>query len=99
MPELKPMQAILRNPIRWLSYLFFLMALLFAAVAGIQGDVFFFRLATEALILVASHCRLMYCSGVRAYCHSVRRFFLGLVRMYLHWYSKTSRRRSGWLLR
>ena len=50
MPELKPMQAILRNPIRWLSYLFFLMALLFAAVAGIQGDVFFFRLATEALI-------------------------------------------------
>lgn len=50
MPELKPMQAILRNPIRWLSYLFFLMALLFAAVAGIQGDVFFFRLATEALL-------------------------------------------------
>ncbi len=44
------MQRILQSPIRWLSYLFFLLALLFAAVAAMKGDVFFFRLATEALI-------------------------------------------------
>lgn len=43
-------QRVLQNPIRWLSYLFFLLALLFAAAAAMQGDVFFFRLATEALI-------------------------------------------------
>lgn len=48
--HLRPMQRVLQNPIRWLSYLFFLLALLFAAVARMQGDVFFFRLATEALI-------------------------------------------------
>lgn len=43
-------QRLPRHPIRALSYLFFGLALLFAVVAGIQGDVFFFRLATEALI-------------------------------------------------
>lgn len=48
--HMRPMQRVLQNPIRWLSYLFFLLALLFAAVASMQGDVFFFRLATEALI-------------------------------------------------
>lgn len=41
---------LLRHPIRSLAWLFFGLALLFAVVAGIQGDVFFFRLATEALI-------------------------------------------------
>ncbi|MFM2051772.1 MAG: hypothetical protein RL682_2263 [Pseudomonadota bacterium] len=50
----KSMPASLRgmwhNPIRSLSYVFFLLALLFALIAGLQGDVFFFRLATEALI-------------------------------------------------
>ncbi|CAN7716428.1 branched-chain amino acid ABC transporter permease [Variovorax sp. LjRoot175] len=39
-----------RNPIRWLAFLFFGLALVFAAIAGVQGDVFFFRLGTEALI-------------------------------------------------
>ncbi|MGH8857929.1 MAG: hypothetical protein ACREXG_07860, partial [Polaromonas sp.] len=41
---------LLRQPIRLLAWLFFGLALLFAVVAGIKGDVFFFRLATEALI-------------------------------------------------
>lgn len=41
---------LLQHPIRSLAWLFFGLALLFAVVAGIQGDVFFFRLATEALI-------------------------------------------------
>ena len=41
---------LLRHPTRALAWLFFGLALLFAAVAGINGDVFFFRLATEALI-------------------------------------------------
>ena len=40
----------LRRPTRALAWLFFGLALLFAVVAGINGDVFFFRLATEALI-------------------------------------------------
>jgi branched-chain amino acid transport system permease protein len=43
-------QRVLQSPIRSLSYLFFLLALVFAAVASMKGDVFFFRLATEALI-------------------------------------------------
>lgn len=50
MHKLTTVQTVLQNPIRWLSYLFFVLALLFAVVAGIKGDVFFFRLATEALI-------------------------------------------------
>lgn len=41
---------LLRHPIRLLAWLFFGLALSFAVVAGIKGDVFFFRLATEALI-------------------------------------------------
>ena len=41
---------LLRHPVRMLSWLFFSLALLFAVLAGIKGDVFFFRLATEALI-------------------------------------------------
>lgn len=41
---------LLRRPTRALAWLFFGLALLFAVVAGIKGDVFFFRLATEALI-------------------------------------------------
>ena len=41
---------VLRRPTRALAWLFFGLALLFAVVAGINGDVFFFRLATEALI-------------------------------------------------
>ena len=39
-----------RCAVRWLSYAFFALALLFAAVAAALGDVFFFRLATESLI-------------------------------------------------
>lgn len=39
-----------RSPIRWLAFLFFGLALAFAAIARVQGDVFFFRLGTEALI-------------------------------------------------
>lgn len=38
------------HPIRALAWLFFGLSLLFAIVAGLKGDVFFFRLATEALI-------------------------------------------------
>lgn len=41
---------LLRRPTHALAWLFFGLALLFAVVAGIKGDVFFFRLATEALI-------------------------------------------------
>lgn len=41
---------LLRRPTRALAWLFFGLALLFAVVAGIKGDVFFLRLATEALI-------------------------------------------------
>ena len=43
-------ERMLRHPIRLLAWLFFGLALSFAVVAGIKGDVFFFRLATEALI-------------------------------------------------
>jgi branched-chain amino acid transport system permease protein len=39
-----------RHAIRWLAFLFFGAALAFAGVAALVGDVFFFRLATEALI-------------------------------------------------
>ena len=39
-----------RSAFRWLSYAFFSGALVFAAIAALLGDVFFFRLATEALI-------------------------------------------------
>jgi branched-chain amino acid transport system permease protein len=41
---------LLRRPTLALAWLFFGLALLFAVVAGITGDVFFFRLATESLI-------------------------------------------------
>ena len=41
---------LLRRPTLALAWLFFGLALLFAVVAGINGDVFFFRLATESLI-------------------------------------------------
>ena len=36
--------------LRWLAFLFFGAALVFAGVAALLGDVFFFRLATESLI-------------------------------------------------
>jgi branched-chain amino acid transport system permease protein len=36
--------------IGWLAFVFFGLALVFAVIAGLQQDVFFFRLATEALI-------------------------------------------------
>lgn len=39
-----------RTAARWLSYAFFGFGLIFAGVAAALGDVFFFRLATEALI-------------------------------------------------
>ncbi len=39
-----------RGAIRWLSYAFFGLGLIFAGVAAAMGDVFFLRLATEALI-------------------------------------------------
>ena len=38
------------SAMRLLTWLFFACALVFAAVAGLLGDVFFFRLATESLI-------------------------------------------------
>jgi len=41
---------IARNALRYFAYLFIALALAFALVAGVLGDVFFFRLATEALI-------------------------------------------------
>lgn len=40
----------MHKPLRWLAFGFFGIALAFAAVASLKGDVFFFRLATEALI-------------------------------------------------
>jgi len=39
-----------RSPVRWFAIAFFAIALGFAAVAQATGQVFFFRLATEALI-------------------------------------------------
>lgn len=41
---------IARNALRYFAYLFIALALVFALVASVLGDVFFFRLATEALI-------------------------------------------------
>lgn len=43
-------ETIARNSLRYFAYLFIAMALVFAVIAGIKQDVFFFRLATEALI-------------------------------------------------
>jgi len=39
-----------RNVLRYFAYLFIALALAFAVVAGVNNDVFFYRLATEALI-------------------------------------------------
>lgn len=39
-----------RSAVRWLTYAFFAFALVFAGVAAALGDVFYLRLATEALI-------------------------------------------------
>lgn len=41
---------VARNALRYFAYGFITLALVFAVIAGVQGDVFFFRLATEALI-------------------------------------------------
>jgi branched-chain amino acid transport system permease protein len=43
-------ERIARNAVRYFAYLFIALALLFAVVASALNDVFFFRLATEALI-------------------------------------------------
>jgi branched-chain amino acid transport system permease protein len=43
-------EAIVRNALRYFAYLFIALALGFAVVASVLQDVFFFRLATEALI-------------------------------------------------
>jgi branched-chain amino acid transport system permease protein len=43
-------EAIVRNALRYFAYLFIALALVFAVVASVLQDVFFFRLATEALI-------------------------------------------------
>ena len=43
-------ERIARNAVRYFAYLFIALALLFAAIAAALDDVFFFRLATEALI-------------------------------------------------
>lgn len=44
-------ERLVRHPTRLLASVFFGSALLFTVVAGAKGDVFFLRLATEALIL------------------------------------------------
>lgn len=43
-------EGIVRNALRYFAYLFIALALVFAVVASMLQDVFFFRLATEALI-------------------------------------------------
>jgi branched-chain amino acid transport system permease protein len=43
-------EAIVRNALRYFAYLFIALALVFAVVASLLQDMFFFRLATEALI-------------------------------------------------
>ena len=43
-------ESIARNTLRYFAWLFIALALVFAVIAGIKQDVFFFRLATEALI-------------------------------------------------
>ena len=43
-------ERIARNAVRYFAYLFIALALVFAVVASALNDVFFFRLATEALI-------------------------------------------------
>lgn len=45
-----PDKPVRRSALRWLAFLFFGLALLFAAIAASAGDMFFFRLGTEALI-------------------------------------------------
>ena len=59
--------AMRSDPLRLLAVLFFALALLFALVAGLAGDTFFFRLATEALIyglLALSVDILLGCTGL-----------------------------------
>jgi branched-chain amino acid transport system permease protein len=43
-------EAIMRNALRYFACLFIALALVFAVIASVLQDVFFFRLATEALI-------------------------------------------------
>lgn len=43
-------ERIARNAVRYFAFLFIALALAFAAIATVLNDVFFFRLATEALI-------------------------------------------------
>lgn len=43
-------ELIARNAVRYFAFLFIALALVFAAIATVLDDVFFFRLATEALI-------------------------------------------------
>jgi branched-chain amino acid transport system permease protein len=43
-------ESVARNALRYFAWLFIALALVFAVIAGIKQDVFFFRLATEALI-------------------------------------------------
>ena len=43
-------EGVARNAVRYFAFGFIALALVFAAIAAINGDVFFFRLATEALI-------------------------------------------------
>jgi branched-chain amino acid transport system permease protein len=43
-------ERVARNALLYFAYLFIVLALVFAAVAWFRNDVFFFRLATEALI-------------------------------------------------
>ena len=43
-------EGVARNALRYFAFGFIALALVFAAIASINGDVFFFRLATEALI-------------------------------------------------
>jgi branched-chain amino acid transport system permease protein len=43
-------ESIARNALRYFAYMFIALALVFAVIASLLQDVFFFRLATEALI-------------------------------------------------
>jgi branched-chain amino acid transport system permease protein len=43
-------EKVARNAVRYFAFLFIALALVFAVIAGVKDDIFFYRLATEALI-------------------------------------------------
>ena len=82
--------------VRLLSVAFFAFALVFAAVAWVLDDVFFFRLATEALIFGGWRSASTCCWAAPACCRWGRRCSSASVPMSRPWCSSTWHRRCRW---